>query len=116
MVAGLVVPAALLFVAWDASAGAWAVSAASILLSAVSGVIPAIAFARMPVLAGPGGVAVANGLFAQFGASGSMVGPPLLAACAGHWGWTAAAMVGAAASAACLVLMGLAERAHARSG
>lgn len=110
----LVLPAALLFVAWGAFAGPRTVGAVSILLSAISGVIPAVAFARLPVLAGPDGVAVANGLFAQFGASGSMIGPPLLAACASHWGWTAAAVVGAATSALCLVLMMLAERAHAR--
>lgn len=114
-VSALVVPAALLFVAWG-DVGPWLVAGASILLSAISGIIPAVAFARMPVLAGPGGVAVANGLFAQFGASGSMIGPPLLAACGSHWGWTVAATVGAVASAVSLALMLLAEHRHAAHG
>ena len=79
-----------------------------------------LAFALVPRVAG--GIArmpQANGLLAQFGASGSLLGPPLLAAAAEHGGWGAAATLGLVVSALAvpLALMAIsgAEPAPVRS-
>ena len=102
MAAALIGPALLLFLAFTPAA--WSVTwiwpaTAAILLNAISGVVPAIVFARLPQLLGSGGdMATANGLLAQGGASGSLLGPPLLAGAASSWGWPAAAAVGFVAS------------------
>jgi len=111
---GVAVPALLLFAVFTPSEGSWLWPAvAATLLNAISGAVPAVVFARLPDAVGPGGdMATANGLLAQGGASGSLLGPPLLAAAASHWGWPAAAGAGLAASALCLLLLALAQRGH----
>lgn len=111
---GVAVPALLLFAVFTPSEGSWLWPAAvATLLNAISGAVPAVVFARLPDAVGPGGdMATANGLLAQGGASGSLLGPPLLAAAASHWGWPAAAGAGLVASALCLLLLGLAQRGH----
>ncbi|MFE0754796.1 MFS transporter [Inquilinus sp. NPDC058860] len=111
---GVVVPALLLFAVFTPSGGSWLWPAmAATLLNAISGAVPAVVFARLPDAVGPGGdMATANGLLAQGGASGSLLGPPLLAAAASHFGWPAAAGAGLAASALCLLLLALAQRGH----
>jgi MFS family permease len=118
-IAGLAVPAIVLpalllfavFTPWEAP-WVWPALAAT-LLNAISGAVPAVVFARLPEVVGPGGdMATANGLLAQGGASGSLLGPPLLAAAATHWGWPAAAAAGFVASALCLLALGLAARSH----
>ncbi|WP_343713729.1 MFS transporter [Inquilinus sp.] len=109
------VPALLLFAVFTPAAGSWLwPAAAAMLLNAISGAVPAVVFARLPDAVGPGGdMATANGLLAQGGASGSLLGPPLLAAAASHLGWPAAAGAGLIASALCLLLLGLAQRGPA---
>jgi MFS family permease len=57
-------------------------------------------------------LARANGLFSQFGASGSLLGPPVLAACVERFGWPAAAWCGALVTVPCVWL---ALRALARN-
>lgn len=66
---------------------AWALSAV-----AISGVVPALMFARLPGLAGARTpddprIATANGLITQFGAGGALIGPPLAGMAVGIWGW-----------------------------
>jgi MFS family permease len=114
MAFGVVVPALLLFAVFTPLGGTWFWPAvAAMLLNAISGTVPAVVFARLPDTVGPGGdMATANGLLAQGGASGSLLGPPLLAAAASHWGWPAAAGAGLVASALCLLLLALAQRGH----
>ncbi|TSD90340.1 MFS transporter [Mycobacterium sp. KBS0706] len=111
---GIAVPALLLFAVFTPSQGSWLwPAAAATLLNAISGAVPAVVFARLPDAVGPDGdMATANGLLAQGGASGSLLGPPLLAAAASHFGWPAAAGAGLAASALCLALLALAQRGH----
>jgi CP family cyanate transporter-like MFS transporter len=112
---GVTVPALLLFAVFTPSEGSWLWPAAvATVLNAISGAVPAVVFARLPDAVGPGGdMATANGLLAQGGASGSLLGPPLLAAAASHLGWPAAAGAGLVASALCLLLLALAQRGHA---
>ncbi|MBW8723850.1 MAG: MFS transporter [Inquilinus limosus] len=112
---GVAVPALLLFAVFTPSEGPWLWPAAvATVLNAISGAVPAVVFARLPDAVGPGGdMATANGLLAQGGASGSLLGPPLLAAAASHLGWPAAAGAGLVASALCLLLLALAQRGHA---
>jgi CP family cyanate transporter-like MFS transporter len=112
---GVAAPALLLFAVFTPSEGSWLWPAAvATLLNAISGAVPAVVFARLPDAVGPGGdMATANGLLAQGGASGSLLGPPLLAAAASHLGWPAAAGAGLVASTLCLLLLALAQRGHA---
>ncbi|WP_395676318.1 MFS transporter [Inquilinus sp.] len=115
MAFGVAVPALLLFAVFTPAEGSWLWPAAvATVLNAISGAVPAVVFARLPDAVGPGGdMATANGLLAQGGASGSLLGPPLLAAAASHLGWPAAAGAGLVASALCLLLLALAQRGHA---
>jgi hypothetical protein len=81
-------------------------------LNMLGGVFASLAFALLPRLASePGQMVRANGLLAQCGASGSLLGPPTMAACVQAGGWTAAAVLGLLAS---LVAIPLAWRASRR--
>jgi len=83
----------------------------AIALNMVGGVFASLAFALLPRLAtAPGQMVRANGLLAQCGASGSLLGPPTMAACVQVGGWTAAAVLGLIVS---LIAMPLAWRAAA---
>ena len=63
-----------------------------LLLNAISGAYPSFAFAWLPAAAGDASRLVrANGVFTQFGASGSLLGPPLTAWFVDRFGWPAAA-------------------------
>lgn len=101
----IVVPAAMLFGVFGWS-GSIEVAALATVLNVITGIVPAVAFARLPDLA-PTAAAVArsNGLLAQCGAAGSLVGPPAYAAAIGLGGWPGAAMAGAIASALALGLL-----------
>lgn len=107
----VIVPALLLFGVFRQVPQLAPVAAVAVALNAISGVLPAIAFSLLPRAAGtPSAIPAANGLITQFGASGSLVGPPLMAWCVAHGGWPAAAWCGALLSTACLVLMLLSVR------
>ncbi|MDC8012672.1 CynX/NimT family MFS transporter [Tahibacter soli] len=102
----VIVPAVLLFFVFRQLPQLGTVAAVAVALNAISGVLPAIAFSLLPHAAGsPTAIPAANGLITQFGASGSLLGPPLMAWCVARGGWPAAAWCGAILSAACLVLM-----------
>lgn len=106
MTASIVLPAVMLFGVFNDSAGVWQVAAMMLVLNTISGVYSGLAFALLPVLAqSDGEMAVANGLTLQLGATGSLVGPPLFAACVEQWGWSGAAIAGAVLSTFCLLLM-----------
>jgi MFS family permease len=67
----------------------------AIAVSLLGGIFASLAFALLPRLARePGQMVRANGLLAQCGASGSLLGPPAMAACVQLGGWPAAAVWG----------------------
>jgi predicted MFS family arabinose efflux permease len=106
MAISILLPALLLFFVFRDLPDLTQVATLVIVLNAVSGIFPGLAFAMLPrVAATDAEMAAANGLFTQFGASGSLIGPPLLASCAAWWGWSGAAAAGALASAVCFVLI-----------
>jgi len=107
-------PPLLLFgVFHEAPDTAVAVSLA-VAVNAVGGIFASLAFALLPRVA-PDAVALVrtNGAIAQCGASGSLLGPPLMAAAVDAGGWAAAAWLGLVVSAVALALTG---RAMARAG
>jgi predicted MFS family arabinose efflux permease len=102
---GLLLPAMLFFIGFPGGSLAGhltgnAVAVAVIAANAISGLVAAVAFARLPELLRRSGaplslVTASNGVFAQFGAAGSLIGPPLVGSVAGAAGWWAVApMVG----------------------
>ena len=102
----LLVPALLLFgVFVDAPPPAHAAWLA-VVLNAVSGAYPAFAFARLPSAAGSAAHLVrANGVFTQFGASGSLLGPPVMAWFVDRFGWSAVAWCGLAVTIPAILLV-----------
>ena len=122
---GLLVPALLLFAVFPplgarGLVGASGVSLLAVLWNVASGMPPAVVFAWLPDLAersngGESHVAAANGVLAQFGAAGSLAGPPVLGFVASQWGWASIALAAAVASALSFGLIVLAERRPARS-
>lgn len=102
----IVLPALMLFGVLHDGASILQVTALMLVLNTISGVYSGLAFALLPVLARTDAeMAVANGLMLQLGATGSLLGPPLFAACVEHGGWAGAASAGALMSALCLALM-----------
>lgn len=105
MLLALGLPALLLFGVFTPAPQAGVVIALAIAINVLGGVFASLAFALLPVVAGSADRLVrANGLLAQCGASGSLLGPPLMAACAQAGGWTAAALLGALVTALALPL------------
>lgn len=81
----------------------------AIVLNLLGGIYASLTFALLPRVAGGTGQMVkVNGLLAQCGASGSLLGPPLMAACVQAGGWPAAAWLGLGCA---LLAMPLAWRA-----
>jgi len=112
MTVAIVLPALMLFGVFSEHASLLQVTVTVLVLNAVSGIYSGLAFAMLPALAASDNeMAVANGLTLQFGAAGSLLGPPLFAACVERWGWSGAAMAGTGASALCLILMQGARKA-----
>ncbi len=103
LTASLLLPAALLFAVFRSQPDFTSVVLAAALLNAVSGILQGLAYAMLPRVAGDN-MAIANGLFTQFGAGGSLLGPPVMAACVGAVGWIGAALCGAVFSAISLAL------------
>lgn len=91
----LLLPALLMFVVFGVSVPAATVAVAALAMNAALGIFGGLAFALLPQVAGrPHRTAQAYGALAQLGASGSLAGPPLMAAVAAHAGWGAAAGLG----------------------
>ncbi|SEE40800.1 Nitrate/nitrite transporter NarK [Rhizobiales bacterium GAS188] len=117
---GLLVPALMLFAAFPQPGmceliGVGGVCLLAVGLNAASGLVPAVTFARLPDLANltagrVSDVATANGLLAQFGAAGSLAGPPLLGFVASRWGWASLAPAASLCSVLSLGFIILAER------
>ncbi len=123
---GLVLPTLLFFPAFSVGSFAGQMSGASvaaavIAANAISGLVAAVAFARLPMLLRRSGVPLSlvtasNGVFAQFGASGSLIGPPLIGYVASGWGWAQVAPLVAVLSLLSLAGFGLGEWLAGRSG
>jgi predicted MFS family arabinose efflux permease len=76
----------------------------------VNGAVVAAVFAAVPgVVAATDQVAVANGLVAQFGSAGSLLGPPLFAWAVAGQGWRAVPVLVAVFTLGGFVLLALAE-------
>lgn len=111
----LVLPAALLLLVLGAGLSLAATTGLFIALNMLSGIFPSLVFASLPRLAGANGLGPANGVLAQAGATGSLLGPPLYASFVVLSGWTAAGAVALAVSALAVVLLLAAEREVAAS-
>lgn len=86
----------------------------AILVNLVSGVFASLVFALLPRVAGSAErLSLASGRLTQFGASGALLGPPLIGSVVEHWGWQAAgwASLGLSIVAAGLVLRAVAHGA-----
>lgn len=102
----MALPALMLFGVFGLLTGNVAVALAAITLNIITGIVPAVTFARLPDLTPTAGaMARGNGLLAQFGAAGSLIGPPAYAAAVGLAGWQGAAVTGAVMSALSLMLL-----------
>lgn len=76
---GLLLPAAAVFVAFAQDMPVSPTIVAIAIFFIAGGLVPAVAFASVPVLVRePHAIGPANGLLAQFGSIGSLAGPPLL--------------------------------------
>jgi hypothetical protein len=116
VMASLALPPLLLFGVFTPAPRASVAIGLAVLLNMLGGVFASLAFALLPRLAGaPAQMVRANGLLAQCGASGSLLGPPILAACVQAGGWTAAATFGLLASLVALPLGWRAVTAVARA-
>lgn len=122
---GLGIPALLFFPAFPAGGSAAylsgaTVAAAVVVANAISGLVAAVAFARLPMLLRRSGVPLSlvtasNGVFAQFGASGSLIGPPLIGYVASGWGWSVVAPLVAGLSLLSFAGFALGERLAERT-
>jgi len=91
----LLLPAVLAFAVFGGTTNPLVMGSAAIVLNMVLGIYGGLAFAMLPAVAGgPERTAAAYGLLAQFGASGSLAGPPLMAWVVERRGWPAAAWLG----------------------
>ncbi len=85
-------------------------------VNAASGVFPSLVFALLPLAARtPERLALASGRLTQFGASGALLGPPLMGAVVERWGWSAAGGLALALSALAIPLALFAWRRLAQS-
>lgn len=115
MAAGLVMPLASWPMVRPGGSFGAGVLAAAVLLAA-NGAVVAGVFAAVPrVAAAPDHLAVVNGLIAQLGSVGTLVGPPLFALAVGAAGWQAVSPLVAVFTGCGLAALLLAEqRAAAR--
>lgn len=105
IMASLGLPPLLLFGVFTPAPPAALAIGLAVVLNMLGGVFASLAFALLPRLASaPGQMVRANGLLAQCGASGSLLGPPTMAACVQAGGWTAAAGLGLLVSLAAMPL------------
>ena len=110
MAAGLLMPLASWPVVHAGGSLAASVLAAATLLAA-NGVVVAGVFAAVPrMAAAPDHLAVVNGLIAQLGSAGTLLGPPLFAWAVGVAGWRAVPPLVAAFTGLGLAALLLAEK------
>lgn len=109
--ASLLLSGLLIFALFGADLPVRTVGVAAVLLNVALGIFGGLAFALLPQVAGDAPRAArAYGVLAQLGASGSLVGPPLLAFAAERAGWVASAGVGFALAIAAAVFADTALR------
>ncbi len=116
---GLALPAILLAWMYVSSSGVILVAVLAIAALGLSGVVPALLFARISDAghrAGGAHPAVINGVLTHFGATGSLLGPPILAALSLRAGWPAAAAFVGLLSLGVFGFATLAQSALAKSG
>lgn len=107
----LALPPLLLFGAFHEQPDATLAIALALVINVLGGIFGSLAFALLPRLAGSEAAMVkANGWLAQCGASGSLLGPPAMAACVQAAGWAAAAWFGLVVSLLALPLVAWALR------
>ncbi|MBP6900578.1 MAG: MFS transporter [Burkholderiaceae bacterium] len=107
----LALPALLLWGLFRNAPPAALAVALAVAINMLGGVFASLAFATLPRLARqPAQLVRANGLLTQCGASGSLLGPPLMAAGVAWGGWSGAALLGTLVS---LLALPLAWRAMA---
>ena len=96
LVLGLALPALLLFGVFRPAPAAVVAIGLAMAINLLGGLFAALAFAMLPRVAAPDatGLMRANGWFSQCGATGSLLGPPAMAACVEAAGWPAAAALG----------------------
>ena len=109
----VLIPLAVIPLFSTATLSVWGVGGAGVAF-AVQGAFVSIMFALVPrLVTGEGGVALANGLLAQFGSVGTLVGPPLAAWCADRLGWPMIPVaVGLLASVSAVLLFFVARRSR----
>ncbi len=115
---GLALPALLLGGMYLSSSGPFLVPLLAILALGLSGVVPALLFARISDAGHRDGAAhpaTINGVLTHFGATGSLVGPPSLALLSLHAGWPAAAAFVVVLSLGVFGFAALAQRALTRA-
>jgi MFS family permease len=99
-------PALLLFGLFRHAPSADVAIGVAVAVNTLGGVFIGLAFVLLPRVAQTSSQLVgANGLLAQCGATGSLLGPPVMAACVQHAGWSAAASAGLLASVLSLAFM-----------
>lgn len=99
MLLSLLLPAALLFGVFGERPDARVALTLAVVLNMVSGAYASLAFALLPMVAGGADrMTKAIGWITQCGASGALIGPPLMAAFVERAGWSAAAWCGLVAS------------------
>ncbi len=85
-------------------------------INAASGVFPSLVFALLPLAARtPERLSLASGRLTQFGASGALLGPPLMGTVVERWGWSAAGGLSLALSLLAIPLALFAWRRLAQS-
>jgi hypothetical protein len=108
----LALPAPMVWGVFSAAPQAGLAVGLAIAINVLGGVWASLAFSALPrVVASPAQLVRANGLITQFGASGSLLGPPVMAAGIGQFGWPGGAAV---ATAVALLSLPFAWRAMRR--
>jgi len=111
LVLSLLVTGALFPLVYQLGAPPLRLSVMAIAVNLASGIFASLVFALLPRAAGsPERLSLASGRLTQFGASGALIGPPLMGGVVEHGGWQAA---GWASLGLSLVAAGLAWRAVA---
>ena len=90
----LALPAPMVWGVYSVAPQAGAAVGLAVAINVLGGVWASLAFSALPrVVASPAQLVRANGLITQFGASGSLLGPPVMAAGIGQFGWPGGAAV-----------------------
>jgi len=99
MVLCLLLSGALFPLAYQLGAPPMQLAAMAMAVNLVSGIFASLTFVLLPIVAGtPERMSLASGRLTQFGASGALIGPPLVGAIVEHWGWQAAGFASLALS------------------